>query len=81
MEDAVKPCLHLPDNTEEMQDEGTTLSDIRMSYPNSYLVESQDHSIVHRAGNYKLQNGVHYHVVVPPRGIIHSVRECKKPHL
>lgn len=62
-----RPYIHFH-NIEEIEDEGTTLKDIRESYPGSYLVESNDHSKAHRASNYKLENGIHYDLILPEEG-------------
>ncbi len=59
------PKLRYADGTEEVQDSGTTLADIRSTFnqPNYFLVNGSE---VHRAGVYVLQNNTTYELKLPP---------------
>ncbi len=59
------PKLRLDDGRERIQDSGTTLRDIRQTYPGCYLENGENE---HRADGFVLLDDVTYELKVPNVG-------------
>eukprot|EP00033_Pygsuia_biforma_P004191 GCRY01004598.1.p1 GENE.GCRY01004598.1~~GCRY01004598.1.p1 ORF type:complete len:343 (-),score=39.53 GCRY01004598.1:669-1697(-) len=53
---------------QEVQFEGTSLGDIRLSYPSAYLLTRNSPHIAIRSSGFVLQNGTSYDLVIPKLG-------------
>ena len=58
------PILRI-DGRNENQDTGTTLGDLRETYPGCYVVNGDN---AHRSSAFVLQDGVTYELVLPTAG-------------